>query len=353
MEIKEKNEKIYPYSFVFLFVVFACGLQRGRYGKFVCGLLFAYGRRCAEIYPAKGKNFESFENGRNVIVCFGDSITYGDGAADGYFWPQQLETNLNGQYDVLNAGICAEKGNAILSRANACDFYLTNDAVFAAGQDRVTFSREIFSATNDNKPIQYLGFGNELPQDRVIINSESYDIIYTETDKYQFADYTLVRKGDTSKPLTIPKGTPVKYDYSSHFDSCEVAIINFGVNDNDTGSEKLIEKYKEFTRRYEKYIILVPCSNDRREQMFIDAFGENAVVMRQEMLKEGFMEKYGNSAVGDTAMNLLNAESVRYKSVPACFRKNNNRKDVHFNALGNKAIADLLYERGVELGYWK
>ncbi len=301
----------------------------------------------------KAKTFTSFENGKNVIVCFGDSLTYGWGSDRGYDYPAQLETNLNGQYDVINAGIMGEKGDAIMSRANGFEFCLTADVTFPAGSDRVTLKRDLFTAKGAEEPIAYLEFGNELPHDKVIIGGNTYKIEYKATEEYHYGEYTLVRTGNTSSALTLNKGTTVQYDYSEKFDKCEVAIINFGANDGDNGSDALLAKYKKFTEKYDKYIIFVPVGNDETEKKFTDAFGRNAVVVRQEMLAEGFLEKYGQTTVGEDSMAKLNANTVRNKLVPACFRLDRDRYEVHFSPLGNKAIADLIYARGVELGYWK
>ncbi len=301
----------------------------------------------------KAEQYTSFKNGNNVILCFGDSLTYGWGSDRGFDYPAQLQANLKGEYKVINAGIMGEKGDAIMSRANGFEFCLTADITFPAGSNRVTLKRDLFTAKGAEKPIEYLGFGNELPHNKVIIGGNTYKIEYKETETYQHADYTLVRTGDTSSALTLKKGAVVQYDYSEQFDSCEVAIINFGANDGDNGSDELLAKYKKFTEKYDKYLIFVPVGNDETEKKFTDAFGRRAVVIRQEMLEEGFLEKYGASSTKDDKISRLNANCVRNKLVPASFRLKNDRYEVHFSPLGNKAIADLLYERGVELGYWK
>lgn len=300
----------------------------------------------------KATKYTSFENGRNVICCFGDSLTYGWGSNDGYNYPDQLESNLKGQYKVYNAGVCGEKGDAIMSRANGFDFELTNDVVFPAGSDRVALDRELFTATGAEVPIQYLGFGKDLPHDKVVIGGGTYDLLNSKGEAYQHDVYTLVRKGDTTSSLTLKKGTKVRYDYSNHFDKCEVAIINFGANDGDSGSDALIEKYKKFAQKYDKYLILVPIGNDESEAKFKKEFGKNAIVMREYFITDA-LKDYGESAEGEGALEKMNAYCLRKNMVPASFRLEHNRFEVHFSPLGNKVIADLVYKRGVELGYWK
>ncbi len=298
----------------------------------------------------KAQTYTEFENGRNVICCFGDSLTYGWGSTDGYNYPDQLQGNLKGQYKVYNGGVCGEKADAVRSRANGCDFELTNDLYFAAGVDRIDLDRELFTVTGAVTPIQYLGFGKDLPPNKIIIDGTVYDIEHTPGAEYQHDTYTIVRK-NTDSALTIKKGTQVKYDYSDSFDKCDVAIINFGANDGDSGSDELLEKYKEFAARYEKYLIFVPMGTDETEQKFTDAFGEHAVVLRPYFLGEA-MDKYVGDNVTD-AVKKYNEYCFRHNIVPASFRLNQDRNEVHFNALGNKVIADKIYERGVQLGYWK
>lgn len=297
-----------------------------------------------ELLP--GKEITSFQNGtKKVVVCFGDSITWGWNSPGRYVYPAQLEANLDGQYKVINAGIAGEKTAAIASRANAIDFCLTNDVVFKKGEDRVSLDRELFS-TADGEVIQYLGFGYELPHDTIIIEGKKYKIDYQKGEEYQHGIYTIVRE-DTSKPLTLKKGTPVKYDYSGQFEECHVAIFLSGANDADSGSDKLIARYKKFAETYDKYIIIAPFFYDDHTAKFEAEFGNHVINPRKYAYERYAFEDYGITPTK------LDEWCIKKGRMPSTFLLNNNKDEMHLSSMGYKLVADMVYKKGVELGYWK
>lgn len=300
--------------------------------------------KAVELTP--GKEITEFQNGtERVVVCFGDSITWGWNSPGRYVYPAQLEANLDGQYKVINAGIAGEKTAAIASRANAIDFCLTNDVTFEKGQDKVPLDRELFS-TADGEVIQYLGFGYELPHDRVIIDGVKYKIDYEKGEEYQHGIYTIVRENTSSK-LTLKKGTPVKYDYSEQFDECYVAVFLSGANDGDSGSDELIARYKQFAEAYERYIIIAPFFYDDNTAKFEAEFGENVINPRKYAYERHAFEDYGLTPTK------LDEWCIKKMRMPSTFLLDNNKDEMHLSSWGYKLVADMVYKKGIELGYWK
>ena len=300
----------------------------------------------SEVELLPGKVINSFQYGTDkVVVCFGDSITWGWNSPGRYVYPSQLEANLDGQYKVINAGIAGEKTAAIASRANAIDFCLTNDVVFAKGVAKVSLDRELFS-TADGEVIQYLGFGYELPHDTIIIEGKTYKIEYEKGEEYQHGIYTIVRS-DTSTALTLKKGTPVKYDYSSQFKECHVAIFLSGANDADSGSDKLIARYKKFAETYDKYIIIAPFFYDDHTAKFEEEFGDHVINPRKYAYERHAFTDYGLTPTK------LDEWCIKKGRMPATFLLGNNKDEMHLSSWGYKLVADMVYKKGVELGYWK
>lgn len=292
----------------------------------------------------RGTEYTEFQNGNNVVVCFGDSITRGWDSPSGYVYPDQLESDLKGQYKVYNAGVYGETAATISSRANSIDFCLSGDVVFAAGVSRVDLDRELFMTAAGEK-ITYLEFGYDLPHDTVIINGQKYTIEYAKTDKYQHGIYTLVR-GNADKALTLKKGTAVQYDYSGELDSVYCAIVLMGANDGDSGSDELIAKYRKFAEKYPRHILIMPFYYTDQNAKFEAEFGKNALNIRDYLVNHA-AEDY-NQELSD-----LDEYCVRKNTVPTVFLYNQKRGDVHLSSLGYKVLADQVYKRGVELGYWK
>lgn len=292
----------------------------------------------------RGTEYTEFQNGNNVIVCFGDSITRGWDSPSGYVYPDQLESNLKGQYKVLNSGVYGETAATISSRANSIDFCLSQDVVFPAGTDRVDLDRELFMTAAGEK-ITYLEFGYDLPHDTVIINGQKYTIEYAKTDKYQHGIYTLVRS-NAAKALTLKKGTPVQYDYLAQIDSVYCAIVLMGANDGDSGSDELIAKYRKFAEKYPRHILIMPFYYTDQNAKFEAAFGKNAVNIRDYLVNHAAVDY-------DQELSELDLYCVRKNTVPTVFSYKQKRGDVHLSSLGYKVLADQVYKRGVELGYWK
>lgn len=292
------------------------------------------------------KPFSKFENGNGkVVLCFGDSITEGMAMpAEGYTYPSQLQANLNGQYRVINAGVSGETMEAITSRANAADLVLTNDVSFPAGVDKVALKRDLFSYADGSK-IEYLAFGNDLPQNRVVIDGVQYSIEYKKGgEDGRDGTYTLVRK-DTASKLTLKKGTPVKYDYSEQFDSCHVAIVLMGANGGPSVEERITE-CKKFAEYYENYIIICPFYGEDDIEKYGAAFGKNVVNPR----KYGYEEAH---KAYDLEIGKMDEWCISKKRMPATFLLGGKKDECHMSEIGYKLLADVIYQKGVELGYWK
>ncbi len=291
------------------------------------------------------KPITEFEHGNDkVVLCFGDSITEGMGMKSGYDYPSQLQANLNGQYKVINAGVSGEKMEAINSRANAADFVLTNDVVFPAGESKVALNRELFCYA-DGKQIQYLAFGKGLAQNRVIIDGVKYSIEYKKGgEDGRDGTYTLVRS-DATSPLTLKKGTPVKYDYSEQFGSCHVAIVLMGANGGPPVEERIAE-CKKFADYYENYIIICPFYGEDDFEKYEAAFGKNVANPR----KYGYEEAH---KAYDLEIAKMDEWCIMKKRMPATFLYEKNKESCHMSDIGYKLLADVVYKKGVELGYWK
>ena len=289
------------------------------------------------------ESYTKFQS-NSVVICFGDSITEGMGMTQGYDYPHQLQANLKGQYRVINAGVSGEKMEAITSRANAANFVLTNDVVFPVGTDKVALNRELFSYADGTK-IQYLAFGKGLAQNRVIIGGVKYNIEYKKggTDGRD-GTYTLVRS-DSTKALTLKKGTLVKYDYSEQFSSCHVAVVLMGANGGPS-VEKRIAECKKFAEYYDKYIIICPFYGADDIEKYEAAFGKNVANPR----------KYGYESAHkayDLEITKTDEWCILKKRMPATFLYKGNKEGCHMSELGYKLLADVVYQKGVELGYWK
>lgn len=279
-------------------------------------------------------------SGKGVIICYGDSITEGMQVDKANNYPSQLSKNLGGQIKVINAGVSGEDSNTIMSRANAIDFQLAKDITFSAGQAEVELDARFF-VTSDGGAIRYRygKTGNELSTKNVIIDGKPYTLTGKAEDKYS------ISRADSSAALTIKKGAKAKFDYSSQYDKAYCAIVLMGANDSALSVDELIACYKKIATTSEKFIAIIPHYGTDYSKEFEAAFG-NATVNLREYCKEEVWKDY----------NLEKDKKDEYYisggNLSAKFVLYGKKGDCHLSELGYKVLAKLVYDKGVELGYW-
>ncbi len=121
-----------------------------------------------------------------------------------------------------------------------------------------------------------------------------------------------------------------------------------GANDGYKGSPELLaENYGKIGATSDKNIYIIQWDvTDAKRKALKDAFGDQTLDSRDYMI---------NNALKDYGMEptKLDEWCINKNMVPASFCLNNDKSDVHLNELGYKILADLVYKKGVELGYWK
>ncbi len=286
---------------------------------------------------------DSFENEGSVIVCWGDSITESMAMPQGYRYPQQLQDSIGADYKVINAGVGGERSDAILSRANAIEFGLTNDVVFKKGETEKALDREMFRVT-DGDNIIYQDFGFELPMKNVIIGGNKYTFECKTGESYGNCTYILKRT--SSEPLTIKAGTRVEFDYSQYYDKIYCNVILMGANDGERGADFIINKYKKLAEKNPNFIAIIPFWGDDVSEEFKAAFGDKALDIREYMMTQAHIDY-------DVELTKLDGYCIKKGMIPGSYNYENKRGDCHLNQLGYKILADKVYEKGVELGYWE
>ncbi len=287
------------------------------------------------------------KDNKGVVICFGDSITEGMGMPYESNYPSLLRTKLEGQIKVINAGVSGETSNSIMSRANAIEFTVTNNITFKKGQKEVILNRKLFS-TMDGGEIcyRYSVFGKDLPIKNLLIDGAPYTMRFEAgKDGEDSHKYIIVRE-DASAELTIKKGAKIRYDYSEFFDKIYCIVLLMGANDGNLSVDELIARYKKIFSLSERFIAIIPHYSADYTEEFTQAFGETTVSVR-EYCKEKVWADY----------NLIKDETdeqyIREGILSPKFVYQGKKGDCHLSQLGYEILADLVYKKGVELGYWK
>ncbi len=304
----------------------------------------------------------------NAVICWGDSITQ---STVGKSYPSQLMADLGGQYKVYNAGVAGETSFAIMSRANLinvdgeyCAGVLREDVTFAAGQTQsadiatgdiktdMPRGRTVF-LTGDGKDIRFVGLGNGLPTTKIIIDGKSYKFSYATPEGAVWGKYEYyITRDDAAEPLTLKAGTKVYFDYDGIDTSADVGVVLFGANDGvNIDPDVIIEKYKQFELKAKKgcmYIIPYFFTTDSAG-VYETKLGRNAINVAEYFSQHAF-DDYG------VFPDYRDLKSIENHKFPQKFMAGDdasyNVQDCHMNAMGYKILADLVYARGAELGYW-
>ncbi len=293
--------------------------------------------------PSEGNNMYS----NNVIICFGDSITEGMAMNKGYRYPDILAKQMGNQYKVINAGVGGEKCHAIMSRANAIEFTLTNDIFFNKGQSEVVLDRKLFTAADGNEIIyRYTFFGNELKLSNLTIDGVPYTM-RVESGADEDSHKYIITRSETSSDLSIKKGAKVQYDYSEYYDNIHCVIVLMGANGGYTDINDLIGHYKKMEAMADNFIALVPHYGTDYSAEFKAAFGDRCVDIRNYMKSGAIWTDFPEYKKSEFADYLLSKDII-----PTEFTYKNQKSDPHFNAAGYKVLGTLVYKKGVELGYW-
>lgn len=287
---------------------------------------------------------------KKAILCFGDSITEGMAMAREDSYPGVLQKHLKNNYKVFNAGCGGETSFTIGARANALPFTFKNDVVFEKGQFEYVSDWEIFAGCGgEQMRLRYGQMGRDLKINRVVVGDEIYDLRFESLGDEEKDKYILTRKNADFKRV-IPLGTSVRFDYSHIYKEPYCIVLMAGGNDNfgiEGNVEKTVERYKNIAALCDRFIPLIPhFAGDDIAKMFYDTFGNVCVDLRGYCKEDFWLEN--KIEKDETDIECLNNGVLSSR-----FTYQNNYGDCHLNELGYKTLADLVYKKGKELGYWK
>lgn len=288
------------------------------------------------------KIINEFQNEGAAVICWGDSLTESMAMPLGYTYPNHLQARIGNTYRVINAGVGGEDTNAILARANATDFGLKEDLNFASGEQSKSLPYNMFSALGEE--INLKAFGNQLKTEKLKIGNNYFTLSFAAGTEYGFGTYTLTRL--SSAPLSVKAGEKASFDYSDYYKTDYVNVVLMGENDKNKDISRIVSQYKKFAAKNENFIAIVPYNGEDMSKEFEAVFGNKALDIRKYFLNEGHKD-YG------VTLGKLDQSYIKRGMVPSVYKYKNNQNDVHLNELGYKILADKVYEKGVELGYWK
>lgn len=267
------------------------------------------------------------------VLCWGDSVTEGMAMPRGKDYPARLQALLGPDFEVFNSGDGGENSVTIPVRQGAMPLATAAPIIFPAGETTVQIGDADdngFRTASGDKIKLTAALGRQIPVNPVRLGDADFSLSFqnfrwnTATNPISYTLW-LAREGATSgEPLEIPAGTPVKFASMDAASGAYCEIFFIGANGGWDGKvAKLVAQLRAMVARRgedKPYLVIVPywkSFSQKNKDEFKAAFGPHAVEFPVE----------------DTL----------------CYRE---QRDVHLNERGYALLAELLFARGAELGYW-
>lgn len=289
------------------------------------------------------------------IICWGDSITAGMGMNNQTNYPAVLQKLLGDNFEVINAGGGGETARTIAARQGAYSIKTANDFIFKKDQEMLDIKIEPYYHAFEISDGTLLNISlHPNPFSPYEFESDSVFIEDTEFFMIKNGKNFLIKRTDTSKKLTIKKGSKVEFlSAKEHSKGSFCEIFYIGTNGRVSGVptqkdiDDLISQYQKMIKHHgdDCYLVVIPYWNEHYTKSFFETFGEHAIDFRKELLEYGF-EHFGITPTKEDLEKHKNGE------IPPCFRLNNNPCDIHLNQQGYSFLAKLIFNQGKKLKYW-
>lgn len=311
-----------------------------------------------------------------TIVCWGDSLTYGQGASDvvNKSFPNKLSTLT--ERTVYKCGFPGDNSAEIAGYSGAMPLIVKPCTIPATGSVDV----EIYSYDNYNGDAEGgVDSGTDYPFRfpsicRPLINPVVIDGIEgtldlsagTNTSTRTFS-FTRTRDGEAK---TITHDVPLNCNCSRYADS--LPIIWIGTNGGwwaDSEQHKdiniLISQIRAMTEGKDKYIVIglsagTDATNAAYDKAMLDAFGKHYINPRRYLVDYGFAD--WNALYPSETEHIptdTDSDDIEVGRVPSSFRaivsaggQDEHIDGTHYNDVGYELLAHRIYEHGKFLGYW-
>jgi hypothetical protein len=193
-----------------------------------------------------------------------------------------------------------------------------------------------------------------MPVNDVTIGKEKYQIVIKNFNwTGRSCEVYLKRTTNINNAVTIEKGTEAKLASASiaKTNHCDIYLMggNGGYN-NDVNT--LIAQHKKMIehRGNDNYFVLIPYwTSSNATKAFKDAFGDKAVDFLVHATNKETLENELQITLSDIDKQYVSLK----RDVPPCLKLNNDPNQGHMNENGYKLLAKVIYEQGIELGYWQ
>lgn len=303
------------------------------------------------------------KNNIKYITCLGDSLTVGYQGNNSTSYPEELGKLLGDNWKIINGGYDGDTIEMILGRQGSNVLLNKNEITLPGGSSNVEIgtlaSSNIISALTPNTSLPLLRF-YYADKTRGIVNSLLIsnilcDLSFTgSTYNDSNGKYNLKSVFNLDKAITIPANSAISTALSRVGNNSEVLIIWMGANGFSEGgftTERLVEYHKiaiGYSNTNNIIIIGLHTLNntslenrEEQETAMMRAFGLKYINLRKYMVEQ---------ALSDAGLTPTEQDNIAISSgdCPPQLLYDN----IHLNKIGYTLVGNLVYKRGISLGYW-
>lgn len=297
-------------------------------------------------YELESKRLQKLESEltvKNQIVCFGDSLTQGAGG-NGISYPSVLKGLVGDNYSVINQGSGGENTIAILSRQGSVATYVNNITIPA--------NKTAVKLCQPNEYLESnLGIKSLLTiaGDMAGINPCYINGVIGNLSKVNDSNgiyYTFTRYND-GKEIVIDRPTRIFFDATDKYND-SILCLFIGQNGGYNTEEELVEQIRNAIRHNNsgKYIILGLTTGSNAERASLEKTMQNAFGLHYLNTRK-YLYMYGLSDA-NIEPTTQDENDTKNGIVPNSLRTDS----VHLNDKGYTVLGNIVYKKGVELGYW-
>lgn len=313
-----------------------------------------------------------------TIICPGDSLTAGAGATNNTKnYVSLLRNKLSDEYQVINCGHGGQKSNEISSRLGGLQPILKvttpitlpakNDYVVIASFNKSDYAWEKNEILSDNKKELQLLQGGDIGTNENYNKGTGTVTILGQTYKYALygenhtawgsnstkGEYTLIANvQENYVQREISTDIPLAYQSAKEFYDCYAQIIFIGANGGFDDADNLCYQVNRMIERStsKRFIVLSlhikQGTSEEVESAYLKEFGVNYLNLRD------YFSKYAmDDAVRLGLLSEITEQDRTDMSNGTCPRSL-LADTIHFNDVGYELLANLVYQKGLELGYW-
>ena len=271
-----------------------------------------------------------------MILCYGDSLTAGAGG-NGTTFPSVLQRLVGADYDVRNYGVGGETAQQIAGRQGGVPLM-----VIPPLNVNSTTWNNINVVSDFGSAIGLLGYQSSTGLHPCSLGGTAVTLHWDSSNKQ------TVKANDSGVNITINRPIALR-PYSSSLKD-KTLIIWSGTNGwGDDDVETLVEMQKKMIEYNgnNNYLVLGIHSTNKMaywndlENAQKKAFGYHYINIRDYLVKYGLEDSNLTATAEDTKM-------IAEGKVPAQLMTDG----IHFTANAYTVIANVVYKRGKDLGYW-